>query len=451
MQRIQQLENRIRANNKALLSVMIALDTDPASEEDVAMAEQLTAEIEGDTAERDRLATEAKTATPPTPAAADETDTKPKTKSQEIPMTGPALIKSTKNQPFNLNKLILGLADKTYNGAGYEIEMSQECARKSGKDSSVAMIPWGGFLNKAPQDSITAAAGGKDLGISLAQPVNHDDLFTITSAASFKASAAGQLGVPIYQADLGAFKVPRMVEAIVPQWVARDTNVPTSQGYFDAINATPHTLGAVVQINRSALIDCAPPMQTVISDAIWAAVLSALDTALLGLQPTDADAPLGMYGQLVGTAYDYSASTPQQLLFHLADVADKNVDPLQFIAGNKWAAYATTTAVGASLDQQSLASAMPVSFTQSFNGRMNAYDLLGTPTPNPPVANLHSMFGPWSSYAMTVLFGGGVELQINPYADSVYAKGAILVRCMVDADILIRDASRFGMAFNTTT
>lgn len=354
-------------------------------------------------------------------------------------------------QQFNLNKFILALADKSYAGGGFEIEMSQEAARLSGKDSSTPIIPWGAFTNKAAQDAITPPSGGKDLGISLAQPRNHDDLFTITSAASFMASAAGQLGVPIYQADLGGFKVPRMVTPVTPAWVARDTDLPNSNGEFDALSATPHTLGAVVQINRSALIDCAPPMQQVISDALWAAVLNALDNALLGAPlPLDADAPQGLYQKLVGGANDFGADTPSELLFSLAKIADKNTNPLGFIASNVWGAYASTTAINASLSQRSLLDSMPANYSRVLNGRMNAFDAAGTPAPTGGELNLHSFFGPFSTYAMTVLFGGGIELMVNPYAATVYQKGAILVRAVVDADILIRDASRFGMSFQAT-
>ena len=47
--------------------------------------------------------------------------------------------------------------------------------------------------------------------MSLAKPTSAEDLFTVTSAASFKAGAASQLGVNFYQAIAGQFSVPRMV------------------------------------------------------------------------------------------------------------------------------------------------------------------------------------------------------------------------------------------------
>lgn len=329
--------------------------------------------------------------------------------------------------------------------------MSQEAARLSKKSTSTPMIPWGAFTMKA-QDTITAPSGGSDLGMSLAQPQSMDNLFTIAESASFLQSAAGQLGVPVYQAPLGAFKIPRMVTPIVPAWVARDADVPTVEGRFDALDAVPHTLGAVTQINRSALIDTAPPMQTVISDAIWAAVLNALDNALLGAVTPDADQPDGLYTLVQGTSTDFDDLVdPLNLLFSLATVADLSQgEAVAMIASHRFQQWARTTAMSATLTATPLLASpndsLMAGMTQVWSGRMAAFNAGGT-APTPPAVNNWAFWGPFQSHALMVLFGGGLELQVNPYASSVYSKGAILVRCLVDADVLIRDAGKFGIGF----
>ena len=358
-----------------------------------------------------------------------------------------------KQAPYSLPKFLLALADPTARAdAGYEFEMSQEAARLSKKSTSTPMIPWGVFNTKAAQDTITAPSGGTDLGMSLAQPANHEDLFTVT--ANFLQSAAGQLGVPIYQAPLGSFKVPRLVQPIVPAWVARDADVPTDDARFDALDAVPHTLGAVVQINRSALIDTAPPMQDIIQQELWNAVLNALDQALLGAPTPDEDQPLGLYNAIAAAAtWDYGAfATPLELLTALAETADRSSGEVQaMIASRRFQVWARTTAMSATLTATPLLPSadgkLMDGLNQVWNGRMTAFNADGTPAPTPPAVNNHAIFGPFASHVMTVLFGGGIELAVNPYASTVYAKGAILVRCMTDADILCRDINRFGMGF----
>jgi hypothetical protein len=427
-------ETELIAKRDALVAATTAFEADANEANEKALID-LTAEVERlvDAVEREKLAAAAASL-------------------KEIEVNAPTL-NLKKQAPFSIQKFLLALSDPTARvDAGYEFEMSQEAARLSGKSTSVPVIPWGAITTKA-QDTITAPVGGSDLGMSLAQPVSHDDLFTIATTASFLASAAGALGVPIYNAPKGEFRVPRMVQPIVPAWVARDAAVPDSSARFDALEMKPHTLGAICQINRSALIDTAPPMINVIQDAIWAAVLNALDQALLGAPTPDADQPDGLYALLQGTAGDFGAfAAPIDLLAALAYVADWNSgEPQAMIASNRLQVWARTTAMSASLTATPvLASADDVlmkGLNQVWNGRMSAFDSAGTPAPTPPAKNNHAMFGPFSTHAMTVLFGGGVELQVNPFADSVYGKGAILVRCMTDADILIRDAGRFGMGF----
>ena len=365
-------------------------------------------------------------------------------------MNAPA-IHTRKQEPYSLSKFILGLSDPTARqDAGFEFEMSQEAARISGKSSSTPMVPFGAIAKA--QDTITAPSGGSDLGMSLATPQSMDDLFTVAQSASFLQSAAGMLGVGIYNAPKGEFKVPRMVTPIVPAWVARDADVPTVDGRFDALDMKPHTLGAVTQINRSALIDTAPPMQNVISDAIWAAVLNALDNAMLGAVTPDADQPDGLYTLVQGTATDFDDFVdPLGLLTSLAAIADLTQGEAQaMIASHRFQAWARTTAMSATLTATPVLadpnSALMAGMKQCWSGRMTAFNAGGT-APTPPAVNNWAFFGPFASHVLTVLFGGGVELAVNPYASTVYSKGAILVRCMTDADILVRDAGKFGIGF----
>lgn len=379
----------------------------------------------------------------PDPAAAED---KSFSNSQGVRTVKP--ISKQQARQFNLSNFIMGAVDKSANiDCGYENEMSQEAAKKAGRTGM--FIPWGA-ITKA-QDTITAPSGGTDFGLSLAPIIQAADLFTIAGAASFRTSAAGQLGVPVYQAELGKFTVPRLVSPIIPAWVPRDQPVPDASAKFDALEMSPHTLGAVCEVRRSALIDTNPAMQSVIQDHVWQSILNALDSALLGSAPLpqDADQPDGLYQQLLSGTNDFGACTPAELLYALGDIADVNEQALGFIAANAWDAYASLTGVSTALNQSSLKANMPAAYARVLNGRMAAFNGEGT-VGGAGNKNLHSMFGPFASMCHTVLFGPGVELMVNGYADSVYSKGAVLVRCIVDADVLCRDVSKFGLAYNQT-
>jgi hypothetical protein len=50
------------------------------------------------------------------------------------------------------------------------------------------------------------------------------------------------------------------------------------------------------------------------------------------------------------------------------------------------------------------------------------------------------------SRAHFVGFGGGVQLASNIFADSVWSKGAMNLRIIMDCDFLVTDISRFALA-----
>ena len=119
------------------LRQIAAVEAETATDQEVSELQALTTAIEN---LADEIAALAASNTPPADADTSTQGAKA--------MTGPAIIKSDKNRVFNTNKFLLALADRQFNEVGYELEMSRECAIKSGKDASVVMLPWGA-LTKA--------------------------------------------------------------------------------------------------------------------------------------------------------------------------------------------------------------------------------------------------------------------------------------------------------------
>jgi len=68
--------------------------------------------------------------------------------------------------------------------------------------------------------------------------------------------------------------------------------------------------------------------------------------------------------------------------------------------------------------------------------------VLATPTITPALDIGTTYIGDWSQL-LTVIFGDAGSVVLNPYADSVFTKGGILGRLLVDADVVVRDPAAF--------
>jgi HK97 family phage major capsid protein len=69
----------------------------------------------------------------------------------------------------------------------------------------------------------------------------------------------------------------------------------------------------------------------------------------------------------------------------------------------------------------------------------------GTGSPNLGQA----IFGNWSQ-VMTLVWGDGVDLLVNPLESVAYSKGNVLLRAMVDVDVVVRHAQAFTFVTNIT-
>lgn len=414
-----------------LLAVTDAIEAGDEATETVAKCVRLTADLKAADLTLDELRKQ-HADPPPTPDEQEDETTPPK---EEPTMNGPAIIKSDKTRAFSVSKLIQGVSDPTFTGWGYEKEISQETARRSGKDSSAVMLPWGALVMKAAQDSVTNPAAGQDFGQSLARPVNDDALFTITSDALFKPTIGALLGVRQHIAPAGAFFVPRMVDNVTLGWVVRDADVPQTNALFDSVEANPHTLGATVQVNRSALIDCRPLMDQLILEQLQAAAVSALDDALIGAIPPVANAPLGLKGKVTNGG----PVTDLETLLALMRTAEMQTGKSPALAiGPLFRDLLDITAASATLTATAASTVLAQRVTPSVSVKLDT------------VTDSTIFAGDFSGIYQ-VVFGAGIELAANPYAANVYSKGAVLLRVLCDADTLIQDEKAIQRGTYTPT
>lgn len=363
-------------------------------------------------------------------------------------MSGPSIIKSNKEQTYSVNRFILGLSDPLLaKNAGFEFEISQEAARLAGKAAGTPIIPWG-VLTKAAQDSITAPAGTPptDLGQSLALPQVDNSLFTITTSALFKRNLAGACGVTTHNAPrTSEMKIPRLVASMQPTYIKRDTALPETNAAFDTISATPHTAGALVRINRSALLDTTPNMQDIVTSELRKAIDSLIDSTIISAVK-DAVTPQGLRALLTGSAQDFgavaSAADLMAMIRELRMLDDSA--KLTLLSGYGFINWATAKPVSAALTQQSLMSETGQIYANN-DIRVVPTAKLDVDAAGAKVDLVDVILGDFSM-AHLVAFGSGIELAVNPYGQTDWASGAVTARVITDLDFVATDVTRFKLA-----
>lgn len=332
---------------------------------------------------------------------------------------------------------------------GYEREVSQELARKSHRKVQGLMIPFSAFRTKA-HDAITSSP---DTGKSTTGEDRRSDMFMMVDQF-FRPSIATALGVTFTTCAEDRFVVPVSKKVLTAGFTARDAAVATSSDVeFTAFTLQPKTVGTSFEIERSLLRYGKHPMaEQILADQARSAVELAMDTAIVSGSGTGNN-PLGFLGtggatvaasitgaMSASNAYDHSRKIRNELEAYL-----QQPDPLA-----KWLLHPMHTAILKKTPAFSGAQTpLVANGSDQFADRtyLESY-ALPTPAGGPPTTT-KGLYGRFDQM-IAVLFGGGIEFAVNPFADSVWNKDAALVRVIGDFNTMTRDAKRV-LKFDTET
>lgn len=369
------------------------------------------------------------------------------TMSQATELGAPAIVRNKATQEnYSVGRFILGLADPiAAKNAGYEFELSREAAKLSGKSADTPIIPWGALVRTKAQNTLTGPDGaGVDLGQSLGLPMTDAGMFTATTGALFKRTLADRLGVRTYVAPTTSeVRIPRIVRSLKPQYIARDTALPLSDAGFDTVTATPHTVGGLTTIARSALIDTNPAMQSIVMDELRKALNDIIDSTIINKVALP-NAPKGIRQILTGTGQDVGAIATGADLFEMIRTlsAKDESAKMSLLSGQGFFNWGMQQPVSASLNQVALFNASGLhgyEWVRAVSSAKLDIDDAGA------LLDVVDVILGNFEYSWLTMFGAGLEVAANPYGQNDWAAGAVTCRVIADTDFLVTDASRFAM------
>jgi HK97 family phage major capsid protein len=164
--------------------------------------------------------------------------------------------------------------------AGFELEMSQEAARVTGKAARGLLIPWDA---KVERTFITTSNGSNIIAQNL-----RPDLFIDFLYAKM---VLPQLGVQMLPGLVGDILLPKQSGAITNGWVDETTAVSSSDPAIIQVKGTPKTAGAYTDISRQMLLQTTPAAETIVQNSLFESLartiqLGALEGTGANNQPT---------------------------------------------------------------------------------------------------------------------------------------------------------------------
>ena len=371
----------------------------------------------------------------------------PKTKTAIDDGNAPAIVKSERK--YNLVNVIRNMVaaheGKIGPDVGFEREVSDEIAKRSGKNSEKGFyIPSSALLGSRAFDKANAAAA----------LVATDTLFGEFIEALVADTVLGAAGVRTLAGLVGDVTIPKSGSATA-YWVATEGgNATETTPNIGQVGATPHTVGAYTDITRKLLMQSGIGAQTLIADLLREAIGRAIEAAVFSGSGASGQ-PLGL-DNWTETIGGNSVAIPTVSMTAGSPTHDNLVDfwqkvytanaargSLKFIGSPavkallcKTRDYTPFNNTGAKASS-GVVGAVGGDYLCTKDGKAEGYDFLMSNLCN--AKKLY--FGDWSQIMLT--FWSGIDLTVD--TSSLSKSGGVRVVALQDCDVIVRHRQAFAI------
>ncbi|WP_017998286.1 phage major capsid protein [Paracoccus sp. N5] len=306
---------------------------------------------------------------------------------------------------------------------GRERELSAELQRRSGRAFTGIAVPDEVFLEKRTLLTSGAAA-------DLVPNVHRGDLFIDMRRSAIMTA---RLGATVLDGLVGTIDIPKQTASSAAQWLAEDAALTETDANFTDVNLSPKTVGALTSYSRRTMINAVPAVEQLVRRDLAAVVARAIDyQAIFGTGA--GNTPVGVVNATGVASSTLATPSWSEVLAMIADIQNEDAD----IGSLNWAM--NPAAVATLRGTNKVAASAEHGFLMTEPGSLAGYGV-GTST---AMTDGTVIFGAWSQ----LLIGrwSGLDLLVNPYGDSAYARGRVQVRAMQDVDVAVRHGESFAVA-----
>lgn len=320
---------------------------------------------------------------------------------------------------FSVSRMIAHKAGLSVD-AGREIEMQAELAKRAGKAAQGFYVPTEVFERRV---QTTANAG--DIVPTDYRP----DLFVNALTAT---AVVRSLGATVLDGLTGNVEIPRETDSPNVAWVAENSALSVTDAGFDSLTLSPHHVGALSEISRNMIQQTSPSVEQLLRGMMARDIALEIDRAAINGTGVGAE-PLGLLNDtdVETEAYTTDLFTTAANMIAAADLANVT-DQRGFLSTNgvKSVAMKALDANNRPIGVAGIFHNEPIRFSnQAPNGLGEGDDE-------------HALiYGYWPDFLIGVW--SQLDVLVNPYAETAYSKGNLLIRAMATVDFGIRRPASF--------
>lgn len=311
---------------------------------------------------------------------------------------------------------------------GAEAEYAQETERRTGRSAEGVFVPLSLFERRGTVNTTTT---GNDLvGTDL-----RGDQYV---GALRNNLLARRLGVRVLSGLQGNVSIPRFTTGTTAGWVAEGTGLTGSDMTFDSITLTPKHAGGITEMSRQLIQQSSPDCEQLIRDDLSFVLAQAIDSALI--KGGGANEPTGVLATANVQTANLATLSWANVLAMLQKLDLVNASAANIVASTKVKAKLMGTLKSAGIAGYLMEGGKMADLPVYFSNQVA--EKAGAPNTGRLIAGDWSqvMLGLWSE----------VDLLVNPFDSTAYARGGVLVRAMATCDIAVRHPTAFVFAEDIT-
>ena len=355
---------------------------------------------------------------------------------------------------YSLGRMIRSQITGKRSEASFEHELSDEIAKRTGKDPQGFYVPgfaWGqraGVMTTAA----TGAISGEAVTDNFVPTIQRPDMFIEALRARQVLSGLGATYIP---GLTNRVRMPKISTGATAAFVEEAGDVADQSQADDSVTLQPRTLGAYADISRLLMLESVPAIEQVVQDDLLRSVADAIELAAINGSGSSGN-PTGILNTSGVNDLDISTGTDVAALTW-ADITDLvklveedngvvNANALGFLTNSKVKSKMANTVKVASTDSVMLLNdpwnslyGYPIAFSSNVPSNLNPGDG-GTDASA-------MIFGDFSQL-MIGLFGAP-SIQVNPYTGQL--AGTVRISIHQEVDVAVRNAVSFAITNEVST
>jgi len=310
--------------------------------------------------------------------------------------------------------------------SGAEAEYHAETERRTGRKAQGVLIPM-----RALETRVNTTGSASELVATQHRPEQYVEPLR-------NRLLARSLGVRVLSGLQGNVSIPKHGAGVSVGWVAENTAVPESTVNPESITLSPKHAGGVTELSRQLIMQGSPDVEQLIRDDFAAMLAQAIDSAMIAGTGT-LNQPRGILATTGIQTANLATLNWANVVAMKAKLAAVNAEARSWVMNSRVAARFEGTEKSANTGIYLLGD----------DGRIASIAANSTEqVPNLTPTTSYAILGDFSQVLLGIW--SEVDLLVNPYAETAYRRGGVLVRAMATVDVAVRHPKAFVVASDVT-